>query len=125
MKPDIVRRYSQNPILTKRDIPYPVETVHNAAVVKHRNKYIMLFRSHLRTGRSIIGLARSPDGFHFIAAPRPSQLGPPGHVLARGRVRSRIDCQSDSVKICDVRLVDSQTDYGPMISSFSASSHMN
>src|SRR3989442_6032490 len=71
MKPDIVRRYGQNPILTKTQIPYPVETVHNAAVVKHRNQYIMLFRSHLRTGRSIIGLARSPDGFHFTADPKP------------------------------------------------------
>ena len=69
MKPDIVRRYAHNPILTKTDIPYPVETVHNAAVVKHESEYIMLFRSHLRTGRSIIGLARSPDGFHFTADP--------------------------------------------------------
>src|SRR6266705_2835806 len=67
MKPDIVRRYGHNPILTKEEIPYPVETVHNAAVVKHEDAYIMLFRSHLRTGRSIIGLARSPDGFHFTA----------------------------------------------------------
>jgi predicted GH43/DUF377 family glycosyl hydrolase len=56
---DIVRRYGQNPILTKAQIPYPVETVHNAAVVKHHDKYIMLFRSHLRTGRSILGLARA------------------------------------------------------------------
>ena len=71
MKPDIVRRYAHNPILTKADIPYPVETVHNAAVVKHGDEYIMLFRSHLRTGRSIIGLARSPDGFHFTADPEP------------------------------------------------------
>src|SRR6202161_2350052 len=71
MKPDIVRRYKDNPILTKADIPYPVETVHNAAVVKHENEYIMLFRSHLRTGRSIIGLARSPDGFRFTADPQP------------------------------------------------------
>src|ERR1041385_5666957 len=71
MKPDIVRRYSQNPILTKAQIPYPVETVHNAAVVKHRDQYIMLFRSHLRTGRSIIGLARSPDGFSFTADTEP------------------------------------------------------
>ena len=53
MKPDIVRRYSGNPILTKAAIPYPVETVHNAAVVKHGDEYVMLFRSHLRTGRSI------------------------------------------------------------------------
>ena len=71
MKPDIVRRYAHNPILTKADIPYPVETVHNAAVVKYESEYIMLFRSHLRTGRSIIGLARSPDGFHFTADPEP------------------------------------------------------
>ena len=71
MKLDIVRRYRSNPILTKAEIPYPVETVHNAAVVKHENAYIMLFRSHLRTGRSIIGLARSPDGFHFTADPQP------------------------------------------------------
>src|SRR5438552_2358163 len=71
MKPDIVRRYRHNPILTKAEIPYPVETVHNAAVVKHENEYIMLFRSHLRTGRSIIGLARRPDGFHFKADPQP------------------------------------------------------
>ncbi len=71
MKNDIVRRYSGNPILTKEDIPYPVETVHNAAVIKHADEYIMLFRSHLRTGRSIIGLARSVDGFKFIADPKP------------------------------------------------------
>src|SRR5258708_16773491 len=71
MKPDIVRRSLHNRILTKAEIPYPVETVHNAAVVKHGDEYIMLFRSHLRTGRSIIGLARSPDGFRFTADPQP------------------------------------------------------
>ncbi len=71
MTDELVRRYSGNPILTKADIPYPVETVHNAAVVKHGDEYIMLFRSHLRTGRSIIGLARSRDGFKFVADPKP------------------------------------------------------
>ena len=71
MKPNIVRRYRGNPILTRAAIPYPVETVHNAAVVKHGDEYVMLFRSHLRTGRSIIGLARSPDGFQFTADPEP------------------------------------------------------
>src|ERR1051325_7243152 len=80
MKSEIVRRYAHNPILTRASVPYPVETVHNAAVVKHENEYIMLFRSHLRTGRSIIGLARSHDGFQFSAdrAPflTPAQEGP-------------------------------------------------
>jgi predicted GH43/DUF377 family glycosyl hydrolase len=71
VKSDIVRRYAHNPILTKAQIPYLVETVHNAAVVKHESEYIMLFRSHLRTGRSVIGLARSSDGFKFIADPEP------------------------------------------------------
>ncbi len=71
MRPDIVKRYRLNPILTKADIPYAVETVHNAGVVKHGSEYIMLFRSHLRTGRSIIGLARSVDGFRFVADPEP------------------------------------------------------
>jgi predicted GH43/DUF377 family glycosyl hydrolase len=31
----------------------------------------MLLRSHLRTGRSIIGLARSDDGFRFTADSEP------------------------------------------------------
>jgi predicted GH43/DUF377 family glycosyl hydrolase len=71
MTHEIVKRYSGNPILTKAEIPYSVETVHNAGVVKHGNEYIMLFRSHLRTGRSIIGLARSLDGFKFDADDEP------------------------------------------------------
>jgi beta-1,2-mannobiose phosphorylase / 1,2-beta-oligomannan phosphorylase len=71
MRQEVVRRYHGNPILTKAAIPYPVETAHNAAVVKHGHEYVMLFRSHLRTGRSIIGLARSADGFQFRADPEP------------------------------------------------------
>ena len=49
MKEKLVTRYKKNPILTKNDIPYPVETVHNAGVVKFNGKYMMLFRSHLET----------------------------------------------------------------------------
>ncbi|GAB4314949.1 MAG: glycoside hydrolase family 130 protein [Candidatus Zixiibacteriota bacterium] len=67
----IVRRYEKNPILTKHDVPYPVETVHNAGIVKHDGKYVMLFRSHLRNGRSIIGLAESRDGMLFEVRPEP------------------------------------------------------
>jgi predicted GH43/DUF377 family glycosyl hydrolase len=64
-------RYKANPILTKDDIPYPVQTVHNAGVTKCDGRYIMLFRSHLDTGRSIIGIAESHDGFHFASRPAP------------------------------------------------------
>ena len=71
MKSKFVTRYKDNPILTKADIPYPVETVHNAGATKFDSRYIMLFRSHLDTGRSIIGLAESEDGFHFEAREEP------------------------------------------------------
>jgi len=71
MKKEFVKRYEHNPILTKDDIPYKVETVHNAAVAKHNGKYMMLFRSHKDNGRSIIGLAESSDGFNFTAEDKP------------------------------------------------------
>ena len=61
----LIERYHKNPILTKDDVPYPVATVHNAAVVKFENKYMMVFRSHKLNGRSILGLAESSDGYHF------------------------------------------------------------
>ena len=67
----LVRRYEQNPILTKEDIPYPVATVHNAGACKYQDRYILLFRSHRQNGRSIIGLAESVDGFSFVVHPKP------------------------------------------------------
>ena len=67
----LIKRYSNNPILTKEDVPYPVATVHNAGVVKHNNTYIMVFRAHKLNGRSILGIARSNDGFNFKAEKKP------------------------------------------------------
>ena len=76
MKPQnpIVTRFKKNPILTREDVPYPVATVHNAGIVKHDDRYIMLFRSHLRNGRSIIGRADSEDGLSFKVDPQPFLL---------------------------------------------------
>ena len=67
----VVKRYIKNPVLTPDDVPYPVATVHNAGVVRHNGIYIMLFRSHLHNGRSIIGMAKSKDGFAFEVEPKP------------------------------------------------------
>ena len=44
---------------------FPVVTVHNAGIVKFKDRYIMIFRSHKHNGRSILGKAESVDGFHF------------------------------------------------------------
>jgi len=67
----VIERYNGNPILTKTDIPYAVETVHNAGITRYNGQVIMLFRSHLRNGRSIIGIATSDDGFNFTVGPKP------------------------------------------------------
>ena len=73
----IVNRYDKNPILTKADVPYPVETVHNAGAVKHEGRYFLVFRSHRRNGRSILGLAQSDDGFRFRVRAEPFMV--PAH----------------------------------------------
>jgi predicted GH43/DUF377 family glycosyl hydrolase len=39
----VIERYPGNPILTRDDIPYPVETVHNAGVARYGDRTIMLF----------------------------------------------------------------------------------
>ena len=70
----IVRRYDGNPILTPDDIPYPVETVHNAGVTKFNGRYVMLFRAHRANGRCVLGLAESEDGFNFTPRPEPSMV---------------------------------------------------
>ena len=71
MNEPIVKRHPGNPILTPADIPYAVQTVHNAGVVKHEGGYIMLFRAHRDNGRSILGLAESSDGYRFTPRREP------------------------------------------------------
>ncbi len=92
----IVQRYSGNPILTKHDVPYAVQTVHNAGMVKVKDKYIMLFRSHLDNGRSIIGLAESTDGYAFAVRDQPfitpTQAGVFREYEAFGVEDPRISC---------------------------------
>jgi predicted GH43/DUF377 family glycosyl hydrolase len=70
----LINRYQNNPILTKDDVPYSVATVHNAAVVKHYGKYIMIFRSHKLNGRSILGKAESEDGYNFKVNDEPFMI---------------------------------------------------
>lgn len=71
MSQPVVQRYAHNPILTRDDVPYPVATVHNAGAVKYHGQYILLFRSHLRNGRSVIGKAVSRDGLSFQVDEKP------------------------------------------------------
>lgn len=78
----LVTRYSNNPILTKNDVPYEVATVHNAGVTKYGDEYIMLFRAHKLNGRSILGLARSRDGYHFTVEEKPFMVPATSGIFA-------------------------------------------
>jgi predicted GH43/DUF377 family glycosyl hydrolase len=71
MRSPLINRYQKNPVLTKNDVPYPVATVHNAGVIKYKDDYIMLFRSHRYNGRSIVGKAVSKDGYNFKVEKKP------------------------------------------------------
>jgi len=116
-KEPIVRRYEKNPILTKHDVPYPVETVHNAGVVKHNGKYVMLFRSHLRNGRSIIGLAESSDGVRFAVRPEPfitpAKAQPFAEYEAFGVEDPRICPMEDGYLVTPTRLFPTRRTGGP------------
>ena len=79
----LVTRYKDNPILTKHDVPYAVETVHNAGATKFEGRYILLFRSHLQNGRSIIGIARSDDGYKFHVDSTPFMVPSTEGVFSR------------------------------------------
>lgn len=66
---DPVVRYINNPILISHDVNsawkephHKVITVHNSAVTEYAENTLMLFRSHLRNGISVIGKAISNNG---------------------------------------------------------------
>jgi len=96
--PDIVTRYEHNPILTKDDVPYEVHTVHNAGAVKHEGRYLLLFRSHRRNGRSIIGLAESDDGFRFRVHDQPLLTPAADGVFAEYEEFGVEDCRVAAVE---------------------------
>ncbi len=96
--PALVTRYANNPILRKDDVPFPVETVHNAGVVKHDGRYLMLFRSHRRNGRSIIGLAESDDGYQFRVRPEPFLAPADKGVFAEYEEYGVEDCRVSAIE---------------------------
>ncbi|MDD5067454.1 MAG: glycoside hydrolase family 130 protein [bacterium] len=67
----VCKKYEKNPILTKKDVPYPCECVYNSGAVKFNDKYILLLRVLLLDGDSVFGLAESDDGYHFKVFPEP------------------------------------------------------
>jgi predicted GH43/DUF377 family glycosyl hydrolase len=59
------KRFKGNPILTREDVPYPCNTVFNAAACKFRDEYILLLRIEDLSGVSHLTIARSENGYEF------------------------------------------------------------
>lgn len=70
----LVRRYSGNPIITAKDMPYLANSVFNAAAAKYKGRYVLLFRVEDLTGRSHLAVAFSDDGYHFEIRKEPAML---------------------------------------------------
>lgn len=73
----VIKRCSQNPILSSKSIPYPSDCVFNAGVTKYRGKYIMIFRNDygyaggwLFEGCNL-GIAFSDDGISWNVSKEP------------------------------------------------------
>lgn len=74
-----VVRYKNNPILTNHhvnsvwDEPHlQTMTVHNSGIAEYNGNTLMLFRSHLRNGMSVIGKAESRNGINnWKISPQP------------------------------------------------------
>ena len=65
------KRCDKNPILSSDDVPYPCNTVFNAAACKFESQYLLLLRIEDLKGHSHLTLARSDDGYQFKVDAQP------------------------------------------------------
>lgn len=84
----IIRRYEGNPILTKKDVPYPATLVFNAGVAFYKGEYFIAPRVDLfneqytKPALSIsTGFGRSKDGIHFTIENEPIKVHYKGEIL--------------------------------------------
>lgn len=73
----VIKRYENNPVLSKKDIPFPADCIFNAGVAKYQGKYVMVFRNdfnYVSGGRfdgCNLGIALSDDGIHWSVRETP------------------------------------------------------
>ncbi len=66
-----IKRYNKNPILTKDDVPFSVNSIFNPGVTKFNGKYLLLCRVEMPTGRSSFVIAESKNGYSFKVHDKP------------------------------------------------------
>lgn len=66
-----VNRYGSNPLITKDNVKFNVNSIFNAGAVKFNGKYLLLCRTEMPIGRSSFTLAESKDGYNFEVGGKP------------------------------------------------------
>jgi len=74
----VIKRYSKNPILSYKDVPYKSNLVFNAGIAKYEGKYVMIFRndygydaSNGKFEGTNLGIAFSNDGISWEVEKEP------------------------------------------------------
>jgi predicted GH43/DUF377 family glycosyl hydrolase len=73
-----VKKYPGNPVLTRDDVPFNVNSIFNPGAIKIDDEYILLCRVEMPAGRSSFVIARSKDGYDFRVDKKPC-LTPEDH----------------------------------------------
>jgi predicted GH43/DUF377 family glycosyl hydrolase len=73
-----IMKYSKNPILTKEDVPFKINSIFNPGAVKFGATYLLMCRVEMPNGRSSLVRAASDDGCHFVVDAKPT-LTPDDH----------------------------------------------
>src|SRR5690554_3367442 len=111
-----VIRFPENPVLSPemvngvwKDPALKVITVHNAGVTEYDNQILLLFRSHLRSGRSVLGIARSPDGItNWRIDPYPALIpATPNDIFENGvDIQNQIEMESGGIEDPRITRID-------------------
>ncbi|HET55101.1 MAG TPA: glycosidase [Ignavibacteria bacterium] len=64
-------RYKSNPVLTKENVLFKVNSIFNPGAVKYKGKYLLVCRVEMPNGRSSFVLAESNDGYAFKVHEKP------------------------------------------------------
>jgi len=73
-----IYKYNNNPILTKDNVPFKVNSIFNPGAVKVNDRYLLFCRIEMPNGRSSFLNAWSKDGINFKVDSKPS-LTPEDH----------------------------------------------
>lgn len=67
----VLNRYAKNPILTRSDVPFRVNSIFNPGAIKYNNEYLLICRVEMPSGRSAFVIARSTNGTDFTVDDKP------------------------------------------------------